>query len=376
MPGVAAKRIALIHDWLTGMRGGEKVLELLCEIFPHADVFTLVHAPGKVSRAIEAHRIVTSPLQKLPKVTDYYRRLLPFMPWAIEQFDFSGYDLMISTSHCVAKSAIPPAGATHWCYCHTPMRYIWDQFDDYFGPGRAGLATRAAMHLIRKPLQIWDVRTAKRVHHFLANSENVRRRIQEIYHRDAQVLYPPVDYRFYSQDPGGPPREAIKPYYLIVSALAPYKRLDLAIQTCNRLGKNLMIIGDGPESMRLKYIAGSHVRFLGWRGGEELRRYYAHAEAVLFPGEEDFGIVPLEAMAAGRPVIAYRKGGALETVIENETGVFFDKQEVSSLEMTLRQFNPSRFDPAALRRQAERFSRERCAAAFRQTFIDYRDEMS
>jgi glycosyltransferase involved in cell wall biosynthesis len=370
------QRVALVHDWLTGMRGGEKVLEVLCELFPDADLYTLVHIPGRVSPAIERHRIVTSFLQKLPAIERRYRYYLPLMPRAIEQFDLSGYDRVISTSHCVAKGVIPGPRATHWSYCHTPMRYIWDQYPEYFGPGRASWMTRIAMRLVRPYLRRWDIATVPRVQHFIANSQNVRERIQRIYHRDADVIYPPVDYEFYSQRPAEYDQETPPPFYLIVSALAPYKRIDLAVQAFNRWKQQLLIIGDGPELARLRAMAGPHVNFSGWLDAEPLRWHYAHCQALIFPGEEDFGIVPLEAMSAGRPVVAYRKGGALETVVEQKTGLFFDHQTPDSLLEALQRLNSVRFHPDTIRGHARQFSRQRCLEKFRQTFIEPPPEMS
>jgi glycosyltransferase involved in cell wall biosynthesis len=375
-------KIALIHDWLTGMRGGEKVLEVLCEIFPAADVFTLVYAKGSVSPAIERHRIHTSPLQLLPGAPRYYRRLLPFMPWAIERFDFRGYDLLISTSHCVAKGAIPPIGAKHYCYCHTPMRYVWDQYDQYFAPGRSGRFTRALMKMLRPYLQQWDVHSSSRVNVFFANSANVAERIRRIYKRAAEVLYPPVDYEFYSQEDDGkdlPPEivEATsKPYHLIVSALAPYKRVELAIEAFLKLRRPLLIIGDGQEMASLRRYEGPFIRFLGWQEKEALRRCYAKCQALLFPGEEDFGIVPLEAMSAGRPVIALRKGGALETVRDGETGLFFDQPTGESLTDAVARCEKISWDGAAIQKHAKRFERSRCEESFRRAFAAYGGEMS
>jgi glycosyltransferase involved in cell wall biosynthesis len=372
------RRIALIHDWLTGMRGGEKVLEVLCGIFPDSNIFTLVHLPGKVSPAIESHLIFTSPLQKIPNIGSYYRHLLPLMPWAIERFNFSGYDLLISTSHCVAKAAIPAEGAKHVNYCHTPMRYIWDQYDAYFAPGRASLPVRWIMAALRPHLQRWDVETVPRVHEFIANSENVRARIRRIYHRDASVIYPPVDVDFYSvrasrSDAG---RRTSDDFYLIVSALAPYKRVDIALEAFRRMNKKLIIIGEGQESRALKETCGPLAEFRGWLSDAELRSYYQRCRALLFPGEEDFGIVPLEAMAAGCPVIAYRKGGALETIAENRTGVFFDNQAPQSIVEAVQRFERMPFDAAAISAHAERFSRRHCEAAFRSYFLEYAPEMS
>jgi glycosyltransferase involved in cell wall biosynthesis len=366
---MARPKVALIHDWLTGMRGGEKVLEVLCEIFPEADVYTLVHIPGQVSPMIERHKIYTSFLQKIPGAGENYRYFLPLMPRAIERFDFSSYDALISTSHCVAKAAIPGPHAKHWSYCHTPMRYIWDQYDQYFGPGRSNVVTRSVMRMIRPSLQKWDVATVPRVHHFLANSQNVRERIQRIYHRDAQVIYPPVDVEYYAQR-NGASGETPPPFYLIVSALAPYKRIDLAVKAFNHLKKQLLIIGDGPEYERLRDLARPNIHFAGWLPKEQLRWHYAHCQALIFPGEEDFGIVPLEAMAAGRPVVAYRKGGALETVVEGKTGVFFDHQTPEDLLSALETIEPQHFDPDAIRRHTEAFSRPRFIEQVRQTFVE------
>jgi glycosyltransferase involved in cell wall biosynthesis len=370
------RRIALIHDWLTGMRGGEKVLEVLCEIFPGADLYTLIHTPGQVSPLIERRKIYTSFLQKIPGIGRSYRYFLPLMPQAIERFDFGDYDLMISTSHCVAKGAIPGPRTQHWSYCHTPMRYIWDQFDDYFGPGRAGFAVRGSMRLMRRYLQKWDVKTVGRVHRYFANSQNVQQRIERIYHREAEVIYPPVDVDFFSQQPNLEDVEATPPFYLIVSALAPYKRVDLAVSAFNRLEKQLLIIGDGPDYKRLRAQAGPNINFTGWVGPEQLRWHYARCQALLFPGEEDFGIVPLEAMAAGRPVLAYRKGGALETVLEGKTGVFFDRQIPEDLLSALQKLESQRFNPDEIQQHTRRFSRQRCLEAFRQAFVEYTPEMS
>jgi glycosyltransferase involved in cell wall biosynthesis len=324
-----------------------------------------------MSLKIESHRIVTSPLQKIPHIGSFYRHLLPLMPWAIEQLDFSSYDLLISTSHCVAKGAKPAPGTRHICYCHTPMRYIWDQYDSYFGPGRASWPVQTIMKAVRPYLQRWDVESTSRVTQFLANSENVRERIQRLYKRDATVLYPPVDVDFYGAQ--GPKSDVRSPdlaprtsdFYLIVSALAPYKRLDIAIETFRRLNKKLVIIGEGQNSKALREQAGPLTEFRGWCSNDELRAAYQQAKALIFPGEEDFGIVPVEAMAAGCPVIAYRKGGALETVVEGQTGLFFDAQTVDSLLSAIQVFEQQTFDPQIIRTHAADFSRQRCREAFR-----------
>jgi len=328
-------RVAIVHDWLTGMRGGEKVLEVLCDLWPDADLYTLLHVPGSVSPAIERRRIHTSFLQNLPGAAVRYRHYLPFFPLASRALRPRDCDLVFSTSHCVAKAAVAPPGAVHLSYVHTPMRYVWDMYDDYFGPGRAGLPVRAAMRLLRPWLRWWDARTAPRVDHFIANSEHVRERIQRHYGRDATVIHPPVDAeRFAIAKETGD-------YYLVVSAFAPYKRIDVAIAAFARLGRPLKIVGSGQDEARLKRMAPSNVEFLGWRDSAELRDLYAGCRAFVFPGEEDFGITPLEAQASGRPVIAYGKGGALETVRgarpsggrpdKTCTGVFFDTQSEDAL---------------------------------------------
>ncbi|MEK6650188.1 MAG: glycosyltransferase [Bacteroidota bacterium] len=345
-------RVALVHDWLTGMRGGEKCLEVLCELFPDAPLFTLLHVPGSVSSAIESRPIRTSFVQRLPGSADHYRRYLPLFPRAIESFDLTDFEVVVSTSHCVAKGAIVRPGTLHVCYCQTPMRYVWDQYKEYFGKGRAGLATRMAMGVAAPYLRRWDVRTADRVHHFIANSQNVRERIQRIYRRDAEVIFPPVDVDRFTVSLE--PRE----YFLMVTAMVPYKRVDLAVEAFNRSGKKLLIVGKGPDLERLRAIAHPNVEFLGWRSDEELARLYRKAIALVFPGEEDFGIVPLEAMASGTPVIAFAKGGALETVVDGVTGVYFRERTVDALLAALEQASRVSWNPARMRQHTLSFSRD------------------
>jgi glycosyltransferase involved in cell wall biosynthesis len=355
-------RVALVHDWLTGMRGGERCLEVFAELFPDADLFTLVHVPGSVSTAIERRRIRTSFIQHLPRAATSYRSYLPLFPLAVEQFDLKEYDLIISASHCVAKGVRVPPDALHLSYCFTPMRYVWDLYDDYFGPGRANWLTRLVMTPVAHFLRRWDVKSSRGVHHFVAISSCVADRIQRWYGREADVIYPPVDIdRFHIE-------ETHDDSYLVVSALAPYKRIDLAILAANQLQRPLRIIGTGQDEARLRRLAGPTVDFLGWRSDQEIALAYANCRALLFPGLEDFGIVPLEAMASGRPVIAYGAGGALETVVplrvdhEGEatpTGVLFSEQTVEALMRAIETFeaNVSRFDPKALRAHAARFDR-------------------
>ncbi len=298
------------------------------------------------------------------------------MPWAIDRLNFSGYDLIISTSHCVAKAAKPSRGAHHVCYCFTPMRYIWDQYvqHSYFGPGRASLPVRLAMKTVRPFLQQWDIATVPRVNEFIGISKNVQERIKRIYKRDSGLIYPPVNDEFYAAPSGVVP--AKEPFYLIVSALAPYKRIDLAIDVFRERGDRLLIVGEGQDSNMLKRLAGPKTEFLGWLSNEELRGLYQSCRALIFPGEEDFGIVPVEAMGRRLPVIALGKGGALETVLENETGVFFKEPTVEDLGDAISRFEKLTFDRARIGRHAQAFSKKRCQEALRSFFIEYQDEMS
>ena len=349
--------VALVHDWLTGMRGGERCLEVFCELFPSADLFTLLRVPGSVSPVIEERRIVTSFLQQVPGASRRYRHLLPLFPAAIRSLDLGGHNLVLSSSHAVAKSVRVPAGALHICYCFTPMRYVWDLYDDYFGP-RAGLAARLLMPPVAAALRRWDRATAAGVHHFVAISRFVADRIRRNYGRSADVIYPPVDVaRFRVEESPGE-------FYLVVSALTPYKRVDLVVEAANRLGRRLVIVGSGPEEARLRALAGPTVELYGWRDDAETAELYARCRALIFPTLEDFGITPLEAMAAGRPVIALGQGGALETVVppggpEPATGLFFERQTVEDLVAAILRLESGaeRFEPKALRRRAESFDR-------------------
>jgi glycosyltransferase involved in cell wall biosynthesis len=350
---VSTERVALVHDWLTGMRGGEKVLEVLCRMYPSADLYTLFHVRGSVSPTIERLRPRTSWLQRLPGVARYYRIGLPLFPFAVEQFDLDSYDLVISTSHCAVKSVIKAGRARHLCYCFTPMRYAWDQFDAYFGAARVGSAANRLLRPVMGALARWDAATAGRPDRFIAISRHVASRIRRYYNRDAAVIYPPVDTEFYHPDGTEP-----EPFALIVSALVPYKRIDLAITAAHTAGVPLRIAGNGPERARLMTLARDRqadVEFLGTLDDEAIRALYRRAAAVLLPGEEDFGIVPVEAQACGRPVVALARGGALETVIDGVTGVLVKEATSDGFAAGLARAMQGRFDPAAIRAHAVRF---------------------
>jgi glycosyltransferase involved in cell wall biosynthesis len=353
------RRVVLVHDWLTGMRGGEKVLESICRLFPTADLCTLVHARGSVDSRIESRRIRTSALQWLPRSTGRYREMLPLFPAAIEMFDLDDVDLVISTSHCAAKSIVRSGRARHLCYCHSPMRYGWDQFDAYFGVERIGRARNALARLALAPIARWDRETAHRADRYLANSAYVAGRIARYYNRQATVLHPPVDTGFFTPD-GTPPSSP----FLVVSALVPYKRIDVAVDAATRLGVPLTVVGIGPDLDRLRARAGTNVTFLGTVHGEALRTLYRQAQALVLPAEEDFGIAPVEAMGCGRPVLAFAAGGALETVRPGITGTLVPEQHADAFAEAMRTYRADAFDPAAIRRHAEAFSTERFEAGF------------
>jgi glycosyltransferase involved in cell wall biosynthesis len=343
------------------MRGGEKVLDAICELFPDAPLYTFLHVKGSVSRRIESRPITTSLAQRLPRADRLYRHLLPLYPGLVEAFDLDGYDLVISSSHCAVKSVIAPRGV-HVCYCHSPMRYAWDQFDEYFGPRQVGWAASLALRPVMAALARWDRATAHRPDRFLANSQYVAGRICRYYNRRSTVVYPPVDTDFYRPAGSSSPPA---PGLLVVSALVPYKRVDVAIEACRKVGVRLTVAGHGPELQRLQQLAGDSAEFLGWRSDEEIRSLYQRASAVLLPGVEDFGMVPVEAQACGTPVVALNEGGAAESVIDGTTGVLVNGRSPEALADGLRRAMDTRFDPAALRDNALRFSRQRFLTEFR-----------
>ena len=343
-------RVAVIHDWLTGMRGGEAVLEGILDLVPGAELFTLFHFKGTVSEKIEARTIHTSSLQKYA-TKDNYRKLLPLFPRAVKEWDLEKFDLVISSSHAAAKG-VDAKGRPHLCYCHTPMRYIWDRFDDYFPRG----AQRMAMKLIAPRLRRWDVATAQNVTQFVANSNFVKDRIQRYYDRDAHIVHPFVDDEFLS----APLANERDDYHIVVSALVPYKKIELAVAT----GKKLLIIGDGPLRAELERRAHPNVELAGYVSRSRIIERLSRARSLILPGIEDFGITPLEAMAVGTPVVALRGGGVLDTVVEGESGIFFSEPAVESLIDAMEKAESRTWDRAAIRAHAAKFSRARFLAEF------------
>jgi glycosyltransferase involved in cell wall biosynthesis len=361
-------KVALVHDWCTGLRGGERVLHEHATLFPEADLYTLVYRPGTTTPRIDALTVHESPLGRLPGAERHYRKLLPLFPWAVSRLRVAPCDLVLSSSHAVAKGVRPPPGAVHLCYCFTPMRYVWDQADAYLGRGlRRALAWPLAASLRR-----WDRRTSgpDRVHRFVAISEAVADRVRRHYGRRASVIHPPVDVDRFAPRPEGP-----EDFYLLVGGFVPYKREDLALEAFRGLGRPLVVVGDGPGRRRLEAKAPPRTRFLGRVDDAILADLYARCRALVYPQEEDFGIVPVEAMAAGRPVLAYGAGGALDTVIppgdpagRAPTGLLFRPQRPEALADAVRRFeaDPGRFEPAAIRAWAERFAAPRYRAAMRE----------
>jgi glycosyltransferase involved in cell wall biosynthesis len=345
-------RVAIIHYWLVGMRGGEKVLESLCECFSQADIYTHVIDKSAVSKVISQHKIYTTFIQKLPQANRRYQKYLPLMPLALEQLDLRNYDLVISSESGPAKGVITSPNTLHICYCHTPMRYVWDMYQDYLE--NAGRITRLVMPPLVHYLRLWDYASAARVDHFIANSGHVAKRIQKHYRRDATIIYPPVDTAAFTQS------STHEDFYLIVGQLVRYKRTDLAVEAFNRNGKPLIIIGEGEQFEQLRAQAKPNIKIMGRQPFSVIRDHYARCKALIFPGEEDFGIVPVEAMASGRPVIAYRKGGAFETVLEGITGLFFEQQTPEALIQAIEHYEATQqqFSSEQIIQHAQSFDKE------------------
>jgi glycosyltransferase involved in cell wall biosynthesis len=367
-PSPRNARIAIVHYWYVNRRGGERVVEAIADMFPNADLFALLVDPGKLSPALRARSIKTSFLQNIPGAKRWHRHMLPLCPLALEQFDLSGYDLVLSSESGPAKGVLTGARTCHICYCHSPMRYLWDFYHDYKNGKSFGAFSRPAFTLAAHYLRLWDAASASRVDHFVANSRNIASRIQKHYRRDSEVIYPPV------RVDAGYISAKTEDYYLVAGQLVDYKRIDLAIAACNRLGRPLRIVGEGEQYRRLRKLAGPTIVFCGPLSDDALREEYARCRALIFPGEEDFGIVPVEALSFGRPVIAFGRGGVLETVnglypgdalsAGISSGVFFSEQSTDSLIEAIAAFEKaeSHFRPAFIRQQTERFSESRFKA--------------
>jgi len=360
---LAGLRVALVHDWLTGMRGGEKCLEVFCRAFPDATLYTLIHRRGSLSPEIESMTIRTSWLERLPNVFHWYRHLLPIMPLAVRSWRLNDVDLVISLSHCVAKAVVPPPEVPHICYCFTPMRYAWQARETYLESWSDRPLRRLLARRLLSRLRRWDRATASRVSHFVAISETVRRRIARCYRRDSVVIQPPVNVEFYTPANESAPRSED---YLVVSALVPYKRIDQAVAACTQSGRRLIVIGEGPERARLEAMSGSSVQFLGWQPDDVIRDHYRRCRALLFPGDEDFGIVPIEALACGAPVIALGRGGVAETV-DHAVGRTYAEPTADGLLAAVDEWEADGcpFDQVEARRRAESLS----LAVFRERVI-------
>lgn len=354
-------KIAIIHYWLVAMRGGEKVIEALCELFPQADIFTHVYDPAAISPTLRQHKISTTFIQKLPKSTLKYHNYLPLMPLALEQLDLREYDLVISSESGPAKGVVTRPDALHICYCHTPMRYVWDMYHDY----RAGACVlkRLLMPPLIHYLRMWDYVSAGRVDYFVANSQFVADRIRKHYRRTAAIVHPPVSGDDFAIS------DKVEDFYLMVGQLVRYKRTDVAIEAFNKSGRKLVIIGAGEQLDESRRTAGPNITVMGSQPFSVIRDHYSRCKALIFPGIEDFGIVPLEAMASGRPVIAFRKGGALETVVENVTGLFFDEQTSSALNSEIVKFElmEQMFEPETIRAHALNFDKKE----FKRKFLEF-----
>jgi glycosyltransferase involved in cell wall biosynthesis len=359
-------KVAIIHYWLVGMRGGEKVLEELCAIFPQAEIFTHVVAPEAISPRLRQHKIHTTFINRLPGAKKHYQKYLPLMPMALEELDLHGFDLVISSESGPAKGVITPPECLHICYCHSPMRYVWNMYHDY--KREAGSLTRLLMPPLFHYLRQWDQLSGARVDHFLANSTAVQARIGKYYRRKATVIHPPVDTEAFAIT-----SDKLGDYYLVCGQLVGYKRVDLAVEACNRNGRPLVVIGGGEKLKSLKAKAAANIRFLGPQPFEVLRDHYQHCRALLFPGEEDFGIVPVEAMACGRPVIAYGRGGVLDTVRDGTTGILFYEQTVEALLGAIADYEEQSdtFNPELISNHALQFSKK----VFRQRISDCIDTL-
>ncbi|MBE0069265.1 glycosyltransferase [Thermoanaerobacterium thermosaccharolyticum] len=358
-------KLAIVHDWLTNIGGAEKVVLALHNIYKDAPVYTMSYNPSKMSEEFKDINVKTSFIQHLLLGNKKHQLFLPFMPYAFEQFDFSGYDVVLTSSSSCAKGIITPVNTINICYCHTPTRYLWDMYHEYI----KDLNPFIKWYVIRNlhKLRMWDRLSAERVDYFIANSNFVAKRIKKYYMKDSKVIFPPVDTDFFTLGNN----EDIDNYYLVISRLVPYKRIDLAVKAFNQLGLKLKIAGVGSELKELKKIAKPNIEFLGYVSNEEARELLRHCRAFIFPGLEDFGITPVEAQACGRPVVAYGEGGVLDTVIDGKTGILFKEQNVEGLISAVKVFekNIDKFDSKYIRKHAEKFSTDRFAKEIKE-FVD------
>ncbi|MFH5181188.1 glycosyltransferase [Paenibacillus sp. TAB 01] len=354
-------RIAIIHDYLNQYGGAERVLECFMDLFPEAPVFTMLTDLSKMPKRFEQADIRNSFIHNLPFAKKHYKKMLSLFPIAVEQFDLREFDVILSSSSAFAKGVITNPNQLHICYCYTPMRYVWDLYHQYIKEDVTNPLFRMALPFVLHKIRSWDQLTAQRVDHFIADSKSISKRISKYYGRDSQVIYPPVSFDKFKQS------ERIEDFFLIVSRMIPYKRIDLAIEAFNHLKKPLVIIGDGYDRNRLQSLAGPTITFLGRQPDDVIVDYYSRCKGFILAGEEDFGITPLEAQASGRPVIAYGKGGALETVIHKETGVFFNESTVESLLQAVQQFDSLSFDPVRIREHAKSFDEIR----FKEEILDF-----
>lgn len=362
VPGDVSPRVAIVCSWLNQYGGAERVLETLHEMYPEAPIYTSMYAPQAMPAAFRTWDIRTSFLQRLPLSRRNHQLYLPLFPLAFEQFDLGGYDLVINNSSAFSYGVITRPETCHVCYCLTPARFLWN-YHDYARRENLGPVARLALAPVLAGLRVWDLQAARRVDHFVAISKLVASRIAKYYGREAPIIYPAVDTSAFHPTA----REDVGDYYLVVSRLVPYKRVDLAVRAFNRLGLPLKIVGHGRDRPALERMARPNVQFLGRVSDAEVKALYARCRAFVFPGEEDFGLTPLEAQASGRPVIAYGAGGALETVLEGETGLFFRESSPESLAEVVASFRPDAWDPARIRRHAEGFG----VAVFKRQFAAF-----
>lgn len=342
-------KLAIVHDWLTNMGGAEQVIINFNEIYPDAPIYTTFYNPNNLDEKLRNIDVRTSFLQKKKMIIDH-KKYFPLMPLAFENFNLNEYDVVLSSSTCCAKGVLTKPDTVHICYCNTPMRYAWERRDDYIqGMGKL---KRRLIKILLHYMRIWDVASSSRVDYFIANSTAVQKRIKKHYKRDSVVINPPVRCKMFDIS------ETDGDYYFVVSRLVAYKRFDLAVQACSELGKKLIVIGDGPEMEKLQKLANENILFLGKQPDEVVKKYMSECKALLFPGEEDFGIVPVEAQACGRPVIAYGKGGVLDTVIDGKTGLLFEEQTVQDLKKTIREFETIQFNKQEIRKHALQFDEE------------------